>query len=275
MIPKVVMHKRNGHRQRPPGQDASLAEVIRLLHSVRDHSPRPSFDLLKFGNVVRSETTAALVDQAAQAFDGLQFALTTLVAQTQRRFDRGEMVDVRETLDALRAQADAAGRMMARLVSAVETRGADRRLLNLNEVVVRMLDVLRARLGTAVTVASHLDPELPWVVGNAGQLEAALVAVVTRVRGAGGASHIVIETSHVPGVVRGERVVRLGVQTDGSALPEELVASLAVGEGGAPAEGGDADVDLAARVVRAHGGVVAAGNLPAGGARVTIELPAL
>lgn len=279
MLPRVVLHKRNGHHRAPGKKDLSLGEMMRLVHSVRDHAPKPTFELLKFADVVRSEKATALLEQAARQIDGIQLALGAVLAQTQSVFDRGELGDVRATLEAFRAQADLAGRLMAKLVATAGTRTSERRVVGLNDVLTDTLDLLRRRLDAAVTVTSHFDPELPRIVGNARQLQQVFVALLShmwRMVAAPRPGRLVVQTAHGPGALQGEDVVRVEIVGDGPGLSDTVLATIARASAGTPEpEDSDLDLYLASQIVTEHGGAVSAENLPDGGARFTVELPAM
>lgn len=279
MLPRVVLHKRNGHRRAPGTKDLSLGEMMRLVHSVRDHAPKPTFELLKFADVVRSEKATALLEQAARQIDGIQLALSGVLAQTQSVFDRGELADVRAALEAFRAQADLAGRLMAKLVTTAGTRTSERRLVGLNDVLAETLELLGRRLATGVAVTSHLDPELPRIVGNARQLQQVFVAFLShmwRMAATPRPGRLVIQTAQGPGVLQGEDVVRVEITGDGPGLSDVVLAVIARAGSPEPApDVADLDLYLACQIVTEHGGAVSAENLPEGGARFTVELPAV
>jgi C4-dicarboxylate-specific signal transduction histidine kinase len=274
-----VLHKRNGHRRAPGTKDLSLGEMMRLVHSVRDQAPKPTFDLLKFADVVRSEKASALLEQASRQIDGIQLALGAVLAQTQSVFARGELADVRAALEAFRAQADLAGRLMAKLVATAGTRTTERRVVALNDVLGETLELLQRRLDAGVAVASHLDPELPRIVGNARQLQQVFVALLSHMwRMAAGPrpGQLVVRTAHAPGAVQGEDVVRVEIGGDGPGLSDAVLGTVARAASGSPdPEDADLDLYLAVQIVTEHGGAVSADNLPEGGARFTVELPAM
>lgn len=280
MLSKVVLHKRNGHRHPGGTKSSSLGEMLRLVHSVREPAPQPTVELVKFANVVRTEKATALLDQTAREIDALQLALADVLAQTHEVFARGELADVRVTLEAFRAQADLAAHMMGKLVAAAETRAPERRLVNLNDLVTRTLELTRPRLA-GVSVDSHRDPRLSWIVGNARQLQQALVTLLGYAGqaslGDGRPGTVVVDTSREHAVLSGEDIVCIRITNDGLGLPPEALSVL-TRSASAPAalpEGPDLDLYLAAQIVAEHGGVLSGENLPEGGARFIVELPAV
>jgi hypothetical protein len=267
MLPKIVLHKTNGHSHLPKDNRPSLGKIMREVHTGGEHGRRPTFDLLKFATVVRSEKRAALLEQAVRHVDGLHSALSALLARTEAAFERGEMAELRAGLSALRSQAGDATRLFARLLASAETRTATHGLVNINELVADAAE--RAGADGAAPVAAELDPSAPWVIGNVARLERALVVFAAALA----SSHEVsIVASQTDGVIRGERVVRVDVRGDGRLAPP---AAAALGAASALDQAGPEafDVHLARQIVAEHGGVVSTMVDPGAGSVIRIELP--
>ncbi len=268
MLPKIVAHKKNGHHHPPAHHQPSLGEILRLVHGGAERGPRPTYDLLKFATVVRSEKRTALLEQAVRHVDGLQSGLNGLLARTEAAFARGEMHDVRQTLERLRAQAGETTKLFARLLASAETRTSEHGLVGVNELIADAAERARAMVGAPVL--AQLDPSAPSVIGNAARLERALVTFVAAL---GATRPLAIEASQVDGVIQGEMVVRLTV-IGGSPLPP---AAAALG-GPAPLAEPAAvslDVHLARQIVAEHGGAVSLEPEASGGSVIRIELPAV
>ena len=263
MLPKIVLHKTNGH-SRLPKDRPSLGAIIREVHGGGE-ARRPTFDLLKFATVVRSERRAALIEQAVSHVDGLHSALNALLARTDAAFERGELSDVREGLSALRAQASEATRLFARLLASAETRTATHALVNVNTMIADAAE--RAGADGAEPVAAQLDPSAPWVIGNVARLERALVVFAGALGG-----QVTITASQADGVIRGERVVCLDVRGEGPLAPRAAAALGAPMPADAP-EPEAFDVHVARQIVAEHGGVVSTIADTGAGSVIRIELP--
>jgi hypothetical protein len=267
MLPKIVLHKTNGHSHLPNGNRPSLGAIIREVHTGGEPGRRPTFDLLKFATVVRSEKRAALLEQAVRHVDGLHSALSALLARTEAAFERGELADLRSGLSALRSQAGEATRLFARLLASAETRTATHGLVNVNELVADAAE--RAGLDGAAPVAAQLDPSAPFVIGNVARLERALVVFAAALASG---SEVSITASQTEGVIRGERVVRLDVRGDGE-LPGSAAAALGAATPVADPGPEAFDVHLARQIVAEHGGVVSTIPDTGAGSVIRIELP--
>jgi signal transduction histidine kinase len=268
MLPKIVVHKKNGHHHVPPKHALSVGDILRQVHGGGAHAPKPTYDLLKFATVVRTEKRSTMLEQAVQHVDGLQSGLSGLLARTEAAFARGELHDVRETLEGLRSQAGETTKLFARLLASAETRTSSHGLVAVNELIAHAAERAGAMVGAPV--AAQLDPSAPSIIGNAARLERALVLLAAAL---GGSRPVSIEAAQVDGVILGEMIVRLTVSGD-SPLPP---AAAALG-GPAPLAEPAAealDVHLARQIVAEHGGAVSLVPDGEGGSIIRIELPAV
>ncbi len=269
MLPKIVVHKKNGHHHPPAKPAPSVGELLRLVHGgAAAQEPRPTYELLKFTSVVRTEKRTALLEQAVRHVDGLSAGLSGLLARTEAAFANGELPEIRATLEALRSQAGDATRLFARLLASAETRKSEHGLVAVNDLIAHAAERAGAMVGAAV--ATQLDPSAPAVIGNSVRLERALVTLVAAVNGERPLS---IECAQVDGVIQGELIVRLTVSGD-SPLPPAAAAL------GGPAPLAEPavealDVHLARQIVAEHGGAVSFAPGPDGGSVIRIELPAV
>ncbi len=267
MLPKIVVHKKNGHHHGPKTHaPSSVGDILRQVHSGGAHAPKPTYALLKFATVVRTEKRTTMLEQAVRHVDGLQSGLNGLLARTEAAFARGELHEVRDTLESLRTQAGDATRLFARLLAGAETRTSEHGLVAINDLIAHAAE--RAGAVASGPVVAQLDPSAPSVIGNAARLERALVTLATALSGTRPVS---IEASQVDGVIQGETIVRLTV-SGGSPLPP---AAAALG-GPAPLAEPAAealDVHLARQIVAEHGGAVSLMPDEDGGSVIRIELP--
>src|SRR5262245_3444669 len=140
MLPKSVTHKKNGHARPPAIPAASSADMLRRVHSLRDHTtPRIGPDLLRFAHLIRTERSGLLFAQAAHEVDSLRSALAEAVTRTTGRLEHGELADVRRMLERLREDAEGVARLVGMLAAAVEVDADERRVLNLDDLIDRAL----------------------------------------------------------------------------------------------------------------------------------------
>jgi len=277
MLPKSVLHKRNGHRQRPPAGVPSTGQILGLVHREPDRAGELSPDLLRFAAIIRSERPADQWEQIVTEAMSLPPALATALTRTREAFARGELADLRLALEGLQARAEAAARIIARLTTVSKAQDTERSLLSLNDLALRALGPLML----AAPISRRLDPRLPWIAADPGQMHDVLTilfGIVDRIREAAGRSGaITVETTHGDGVLRDERVVRLLVTDDYAQAVDRLqaVPPLSVQPSETSDTGTGADLRRAARVVKEHGGVLCSAPLPGGGVCFTLDLPAV
>jgi hypothetical protein len=260
MLPKTLLHKRNGHA-RPPRKDLSPGDMLRLVHGAHAETPRLTSDLMRFVHLVRTEKAAALLAEAAREVDGLQSALGVALAETEAAFARGEIADVRSLLDAFRHEADAVTRTVTKLVATAFARASERQVVDLNDVVARVVGLLHYRLGDQVSIRHRAEPALPPVAANPVELERMLLAIAGTIAatepGAPSAATLTIDTVRVPGALRGEDGVRIRILVTGAEVDERAAEALA----------------QATEIARDHGGVLMVAPLADGSRRFTVDLP--
>jgi len=282
MLPKNVLHKRNGHRHPPRPGIRSAGEIMGLVHPDLNRTSGPRPDLVGFGAIIQSELPDDQWEQIVERGMSLPSALARALTRTREAFERGELVDLHVALEELRAQASAAAETIARLTNAARSSErtvaphGGRCLLNVNDVVLHALSTAAA----AGPVSSQLDPRLPRVVADPAQLDdllSILLHAVAGVRDAGGRpGPVIVRTSHHGGVMRGERVVCVLV-TDDEVPTLDHLRPVAIAPVPAAEECGTeprAALHRAAGLAREHGGVLCTASLPGGGVCYTLELPA-
>lgn len=280
MLPKSVFHKSNGHRHLPRPGGLSAGQIVGLVHSDPGRVSDLSRDLVRFAAIVQSERPVA-------EGESLPSALAKALTRTSKAFERGEGSDVLLALEALRVQAEAAARIVARLTEAAgasdgePTGDTECRLVNLNDLIIQTVGRLAGQPAGMTPVSSRLDPGLPRIAGDPRRLQHVLIVLIAAVGSAMGAAGrpgvITVETSHGEGVLRGERVVRLLMTDDYSQVLEQvrLVPVLSFAYPKASDAGAAVDLRRAARLVREHGGVLCAASLAGGGVCFTLDLPAV
>jgi hypothetical protein len=261
MLPKTVLHKKNGHAH-PSGNALSAGDMLRRVHSAHTDTDPVTTDMLRFVHVAAKETPARLLTEAVRKVDALRLGLNTVLATTDAALGRGELADVRALLDAFRTEADMITRTVTSLVGTAAAGAADRHVVDVNEAIARVLGVLRYQLGAGVTLTQHADPSLPAVAAQAIDIERAVLALVSSAwPSASGApcGSVTVETCRIPGPVRGEAIASVRIAVDGEALP-------------APS---DTVLALATDVAREHGGAFHMTRCGDAGSRFTLEFPAI
>lgn len=274
MLPRTVLHKKNGHSHAPAAAEVTPEGVMLMVHSARREGGAPGRDLLRFAALIRSEKPRAFVEQEARQIDGLRLIISEALAKTQVAFDRGELSDVRATIESISAQSDAAASIVRSLMGSLPPTEAERVSIDLAALVDRTLGALRPRLSGGPALVTHIEPDLPRLMGSPRQLQQALAIFVTFVAEAigstGAQGRLVLEVARgeAPGLA--DRLVEVRISAEG---PE---TSTDVEEAGEPIDvRQDMDLSFAAHVVTAHRGGVTARRFGARRVALVLELPAV
>jgi hypothetical protein len=243
-----------------------------MVHSGAGPGAAPGHDLLRFAALTRSETPEALVAQATRQIDGLRLSIAEALARTQEAFDRGDLADVRATMESISAQAEAAASIVRALTASLPPSEAARVTVELPALLARTLDTLRPRLDGGLTPVVNVEPGLPSLQADPRRLQQALAAFMVfaaeAAAAAGGAGRLVLEVARGPASGRPHRVVEVRIRAE---RPEEPADAGATGE---PIDlARDVDLAFASHVVGAHGGVVWARRFGPGRVAFVLELP--
>jgi len=202
--------------------------------------------------------------------------LTSILGYAQRLLLRGEEPGNREETAQILQEAERASTILRQLLMTARDSRPGRSRVALNQVVSHTMELQRFSLAAErVRVELDLDPLLPFVQGDAGQLQQVLMNLIGNARQA-------IEQHARGGTIRlstkridGHRVV-LEVHDDGPGIPEAIRARIfdpffttkpaGIGTG--------LGLSIVLGIVREHGGQVRVASPPGGGTTFTLEFPA-
>lgn len=224
--------------------------------------------------LVQTEKLAALGQTMTGVIHELSNPLTTILGYAQRlllrEISNAQSQDVRQIVQ----EAERASRILRQVLVSARDTPAERRRINLNELVQRSIDLQRFALASQkIKIELALDPLLPQIEGDAGQLQQVILNLVGNARQAlehvNRAGTLAVRTALEQG-----RVV-LHVQDDGPGIPESIQARIFDPFFTTKPSGVGTGLGLAIvlGIVREHGGGVHLTNAPNGGAHFRIELP--
>ena len=226
--------------------------------------------------LLQTEKLAALGQMVTGVAHELSNPLTSILGYSQRLLVRKDLAGRTEEARQIYEEAERASTILRQLLlNARETR-PERKRVALNQVVMRALEL--QRFGSAaerIRIELDLDPNLPFVIGDPGQLQQVLMNLIGNARQAiaqdGKAGTIRLRTAR-----KGNRRILLQVADDGPGIPQAILARIfdpffttkpaGVGTG--------LGLSIVFSVVREHGGQVSASSPAEGGAIFSIELPA-
>jgi len=250
----------------------SAGQRLGRLEIYRDLTAQRVFQ----AKLLQTEKLAALGQMITGVAHELSNPLTSILGYSQRLLVRNDLAGRSSEALQIHEEAERASAILRQLLlTARETAQPERKRVALNQVVQKAMEL--QRFGSAaekIHLELDLDPALPFVMGDSGQLQQVLMNLIGNARQA-------IAQENRPGTVRlrtartGEHRVHLQVIDDGPGIPQAILARIfdpffttkpaGVGTG--------LGLSIVLSVVREHGGQVHVANAPGGGAVFTIELP--
>ena len=182
--------------------------------------------------------------------------------------------DLSHRLKIMDQEARRCQKIVQNLLSFARRRDPERKPYSLNELVQSVISLMRYQLRMDnVEVVSETDPELPYLYGDAHQIQQALLNLVTNAHHAmkkGPGGQLSIRTVLLDG---GE--ANLVVEDDGPGIPAAIRSKIfdPFFTTKDPGEGTGLGLSLVYSAITAHGGVVECEAAADGGARFVIRLP--
>ena len=180
---------------------------------------------------------------------------------------------VRKRLDAMEEECDRASRIIRDLLVFARRKPPERRQTDVNEVIRASLALQAPDFELShIRVTNDLSP-LPLILADAHQLQQVLLNLFTNATHAM-RTHAGLGVLHVRSTRQGNEIV-LQVEDDGPGIPGEHLGRIfdpfftTKGAG----EGTGLGLSLSIGIIEAHGGRMAAENVPGRGARFTLRLP--
>ncbi|MGB2592868.1 MAG: ATP-binding protein [Candidatus Acidiferrum sp.] len=225
--------------------------------------------------LLQTEKLAALGQMVTGIAHELSNPLTSILGYSQRLLLRKDLVGRTDEARQIYEEAERAGTILRQLLLSARESRPERKRVALNQVVLRAMEL--QRFGSAaekIRIELDLDPALPFVNGDPGQLQQVLMNLMGNARQAivqeAKAGTIRLRTARI-----GDRRILLQVVDDGPGIPDTILARIfdpffttkpaGVGTG--------LGLSIVLSVVREHGGQVNASNVPGGGTVFSIELP--
>jgi signal transduction histidine kinase/CheY-like chemotaxis protein len=225
--------------------------------------------------LLQTEKLAALGQMVSGVAHELSNPLTSIAGYAHRLLARRDLPERTEEVRQIYQEAERAGAILRQLLLNARETLPERRLVSLNQVVHRAMDLQRFSLAAEkIRVELELDPVLPFVKGDPGHLQQVLMNLVGNARQAieqhGQGGTIRVHTKRI-----GDRRVLLEVADNGPGIPQAILARIfdpffttkpaGVGTG--------LGLAIVLSVVRQHGGQVHVLSPPQGGVVFKIEFP--
>ena len=225
--------------------------------------------------VARSEKLSGLGRLLAGVAHELNNPLTAVIGYAQLVPSMAPGEKQTRRIETMRREAERCRRIVAGLLRFARTGAPERRAFSLNQVVSDAAQLLAyTARSQGVGLELDLDPRLPASVGDAHEIEQAVVNLVSNAQQA-------IVAARRPGTVTLRTSIGatgatvLDVEDDGPGIPEEHRARIfdPFFTTKAAGQGTGLGLWLVYNAITAHGGRIEVGAAPTGGARFRLELP--
>ncbi len=225
--------------------------------------------------LLQTEKLAALGQMVTGIAHELSNPLTSILGYAQRLLVRGDSTALANEARQIYEEAERASAILRQLLLTGRESRPERRRVSLNQVVSRTIELQQFSLAAEkIRVQLDLDPVLPFVQGDNGQLQQVLMNLMGNARQAleeqGKGGTIQVRTRRIA-----ERRVLLEVSDDGPGIPAAIQARIfdpffttkpaGVGTG--------LGLAIVLGIVREHGGHVRVTSPPGGGTTFSVELP--
>lgn len=225
--------------------------------------------------LLQTEKLAALGQMITGVAHELSNPLTSILGYSQRLLVRNDLAGRTQEARQIYQEAERASAILRQLLLTAREKQPERKRVALNQIVQKAMEL--QRFGSAsekIRIELDLDAALPFVLGDAGQLQQVVMNLVGNARQAlvqeGKAGTIRLRTAQV-----GAHRVQMQVIDDGPGIPQAILARIfdpffttkpaGVGTG--------LGLSIVLSIVREHGGQVHVTSPPGGGATFTVELP--
>jgi PAS domain S-box-containing protein len=253
--------------QDPQGRRLGRIEIYRDLSAQRVFQAR----------LLQTEKLAALGQMVTGVAHELSSPLTSILGYAQRLLVRKDLAGRTEEARQIYQEAERASTILRQLLLTARESQPERKTVSLNQIVLRAMEL--QRFGSAaekIHIELDLDPALPFVNGDPGQIQQVLMNLI-------GNSRQAIVQAGRPGTIRlrtarnGDRRVWLEVCDDGPGIPQAILGRIfdPFFTTKPPDIGTGLGLSIVLSVVREHGGNVNVSSPPNGGAKFTVELPAV
>ena len=181
----------------------------------------------------------------------------------------------RDMLQKIRSQGMRARDIVQNLLNFARSQRLVQEVMDLNAVIKEAVALVRRQLELDnIQVIEEYDPDLPRIVGDAGQLQQVVLNMLQNAHDAimmsGQGSRVVVRTRRL-----GKDWVAFDVEDDGPGIPEDIREHIfnPFFTTKPPGKGTGLGLSISHRIVKKHDGRITVRSRPGRGARFTVELP--
>ncbi len=225
--------------------------------------------------VGQAQKLAAIGELVAGVAHELNNPLTGILGFTQLLLREAPESPFRADLDKVANEARRAARIVRNLSAFARQQPLSRRLVDVNELLVKTLELRGYQLRAArIAVTLEADSDLPRVLADPDELQQVFLNIVNNAEQAMTGQQAE-KRLHIRSLSAAPETIRVEFQDTGPGIPEESLDRIfdpffTTKE---PGRGTGLGLSVCYGIVRGHGGQISAGNEPGGGAVFTVDLP--
>jgi PAS domain S-box-containing protein len=222
-----------------------------------------------------SSRLAAVGEMAAGIAHEINNPLTSVIGFSELLMEKQDLPsDVKEELKSIFKGSNRVKDIVRRMLTFARPTKPDRTGTSINELIVATLDLRSYVLRTAnIEVVKHLDPELPWIVADPGQMQQVFLNLIVNaefsMKKAHGRGILAITTEKM------DNHIHISFKDDGTGMSKEVEDKLFnpffttkdIGEGTG------LGLSLSRSIITEHGGTIEVESDPGKGANFIITLP--
>ena len=238
----------------------------------REAAVQRAFEL----KMAQAEKLASLGQRVTGIMHDLSNPLTTILGHAQRMLSRENGDAPSPEVYQIREQAERASSILRQLLSLSRETKPERRVISLNDLVERTIELHRATLnGTTLQIRTDTEEHLPPIEGDYGRLQQVLINLLQNAQHAVELSGIG-DTVGVRTSSGGGSRVRLEVWDNGPGIPSDLRQRIfdPFFTTKPPGIGTGLGLAIVSAIVQQHGGSIALDCPGEGGAGFIVDLPA-
>ncbi|MDQ8043009.1 MAG: ATP-binding protein [Solirubrobacteraceae bacterium] len=265
--------------------DEATGEPVRMLGVVEDLTDRRAEEEARL-RWQKRDAIGSLAGGVAHDFNNVITAILSNASLAQQELRIGASPET--SLAEIARGAERASGIVQRLLAFSREDDAgtapESTPFDLGGVVAEACGLVASSLPSGTEIRRSIAPDLPPVLGSAGELHRVIVNLLSNAGDAverGGIVEISVDVTAAPtpaiaGWPAGAGAVRVRVQDDGPGIPASQLSRIFDPFFTTKPSGKGTGLGLAAAqtIVRNHGGTIDAANAPGGGARFTVCLPA-
>jgi PAS domain S-box-containing protein len=251
--------------------------VVGTVHVMKDITKRKHAEeenMLLREKAEISSRLATVGEMAAGIAHEINNPLTSVIGFSELLMNTELPADIKESVGIIADGSNRVKEIIKRMLNFARQTKSAKTSTSVNELISATLDLRSYVLKTAnIQVITHLDPDLPWVTADSGQLQQVFLNMIVNaehsMKKAHGQGTLTVTTE------RQNKHIRISFDDDGAGITPEIKSRIFAPffTTKEPGEGTGLGLSLSHSIIIEHGGNIEIESEPGKGARFIITLP--